>query len=211
MSALNKITAATIDGNAEAAIAAVEEAVAAGLTPEVIIQDGFIPGMTEIGDKFKRNEIFVPEMLVAARAMQMGIKVLEPLMVGKERKFLTRIVLGTVKGDLHDIGKNLLGMMLEGNGAEVIDLGVDVPTEKFVQAVKEHKPGFVGLSSLLTTTIPMLGEVIQALEAEGLRDQVKVLVGGAPVSEETARDVKADGYAANAILAVDLVKKMVQG
>ena len=101
--------------------------------------------------------------------------------------------------------------MLEGNGAEVIDLGVDVPTEKFVQAVKEHKPVFVGLSSLLTTTIPMLGEVIQALEAEGLRDQVKVLVGGAPVSEETARDVKADGYAANAILAVDLVKKMVQG
>ncbi len=209
MSVLLQIQEATIGGRAEEAVALVKEAIAGGLTPEVIIQDGFIAAMAVVGEKFKNHEIFVPEMLVAARAMQFGISQLEPYMVSGERTYLARIVLGTVKGDLHDVGKNLVGMMLQGNGAEIIDLGVDVSTDAFVRAVEEHKPQFLGLSSLLTTTMPVLGQVIDALEAAGLRDKVKVLVGGAPVSQQFAEKIGADGYARDAISAVDLVKRMV--
>lgn len=210
MSTLLKIQEATYGGRAEEAVELVKQAIDEGLTPETIIQDGFIAAMAIVGEKFKVNEIFVPEMLVAARAMQFGIRELEPHMGSDDRQYLARIVLGTVKGDLHDVGKNLLGMMLQGNGAEIIDLGVDVSTEAFVQAVQEHKPQFLGLSSLLTTTMPTTGKVIEALEEAGLRDKVKVLVGGAPVSEQFAQKIGADGYAKDAIQAVDVVKKMVE-
>jgi 5-methyltetrahydrofolate--homocysteine methyltransferase len=210
MSVLKKIQEATMAGKAENAVMYVREAIEQGLTPESIIQDGFIVAMSEVGEKFKNGEVFVPEMLVAARAMQFGINEMKPLMAGDERKYLARMVIGTVKGDLHDVGKNLVSMMLEGNGAEIIDLGVDVPTERFVEAVKEHKPQFLGLSSLLTTTMPMLGEVIKALEEAGIRDSVKVLVGGAPVSEQYAQKIGADGYGKDAIETVDLIKGAVK-
>lgn len=197
-------------GKADDAVTYVRQAIEEGLSPETIIQDGFIVAMSQVGEKFKTGEIFVPEMLVAARAMQFGINELKPLMGSGERKYLARMVIGTVKGDLHDVGKNLVSMMLEGNGAEIIDLGVDVSTEKFVEAVKEHKPQFLGLSSLLTTTMPVLGEVIQALEKAGIRDSVKVLVGGAPVSEQYAKKIGADGYAKDAIRTVDVIKEIVK-
>ncbi len=201
MAVLEKIQKATIAGSAEEAVALVQEAIDEGLSPETIIQDGFIVAMSAVGEQFKDGEVFVPEMLVAARAMQFGVNALEP--------YLAKVLLGTVKGDLHDIGKNLVGMMLQGNGAEIIDLGVDISTETFIEAVKEHQPQFLALSSLLTTTMPVLGEVIEALQEAGLREQVKVLVGGAPVNEEFARQIGADGYAENAILAVDLVKNLL--
>jgi 5-methyltetrahydrofolate--homocysteine methyltransferase len=206
MSVLKKIQEATMAGKADDAVTYVREAIEQGLPPESIIQDGFIVAMSEVGEKFKNGEVFVPEMLVAARAMQFGINEMKPLMAGGDRKYLARMVIGTVKGDLHDVGKNLVSMMLEGNGAEVIDLGVDVSIERFVEAVKEHKPQFLGLSSLLTTTMPMLGEVIKALEEAGIRDSVKVLVGGAPVSEQYAQKIGADGYGKDAIRTVDIVK-----
>lgn len=210
MSVLVKIQEATMAGKAEEAVSLIRQAIEEGLAPEDIIQDGFIAAMEQVGEKFKNHEIFVPEMLVAARAMQFGIRELEPHMVSEDRQYLARIVLGTVKGDLHDVGKNLLGMILQGNGAEVIDLGVDVPTETFIEAVREHRPQFLGLSSLLTTTMPMLAEVIKALEEAGLRDQVKVLVGGAPVSQQYADKIGADGYARDAILAVEVVKNLLK-
>jgi 5-methyltetrahydrofolate--homocysteine methyltransferase len=209
MAVLEKIQKATIAGSAEEAVALVQEAIDEGLSPETIIQDGFIVAMSAVGEQFKDGEVFVPEMLVAARAMQFGVNALEPYLAKGDRKYLAKVLLGTVKGDLHDIGKNLVGMMLQGNGAEIIDLGVDISTETFIEAVKEHQPQFLALSSLLTTTMPVLGEVIEALQEAGLREQVKVLVGGAPVNEEFARQIGADGYAENAILAVDLVKNLL--
>lgn len=209
MAVLEKIQKATIAGSAEEAVALVQEAIDEGLSPETIIQDGFIVAMSAVGEQFKDGEVFVPEMLVAARAMQFGVNALEPYLAKGDRKYLAKVLLGTVKGDLHDIGKNLVGMMLQGNGAEIIDLGVDISTETFIEAVKEHQPQFLALSSLLTTTMPVLGEVIEALQEAGLREQVKVLVGGASVNEEFARQIGADGYAENAILAVDLVKNLL--
>lgn len=209
MSVLTNVKEATISGNAEEVSSLVKRALEEGWDPETIIQDGFITAMTVVGEKFKNNEIFVPEMLVAARAMQFGMEELEPCLVSGERKHLARIVLGTVKGDLHDIGKNLLGIMLQGNGAEIIDLGVDVSCEDFVKAVKEHRPQFLGLSSLLTTTMPALKEVIEAIKIENLHEHLKILVGGAPVSSRYADEIGADGYAENAVLAVELVKKMM--
>ena len=208
MSVLIKIQEATMAGKAEDAVTHVKAALEEGIAPETIIQDGFIAAMSIVGEKFKTGEIFVPEMLVAARAMQFGINEMKPLLASGDRKYLARMVIGSVKGDLHDVGKNLVSMMLEGNGAEIIDLGVDVSTERFVEAVKEHKPQFLGLSSLLTTTMPVLSEVIKAIEEAGLRDSVKILVGGAPVSKEFAEKIGADGYGQDAIRTVDLIKEL---
>jgi 5-methyltetrahydrofolate--homocysteine methyltransferase len=148
-------------------------------------------------------------MLIAARAMKAGLEKLKPLMVGEEVKALATVVLGTVKGDLHDIGKNLVGIMMEGAGMKVIDLGVDIAPEKFAEAVKNEKPGFIGLSALLTTTMPAMKQTIDALEKEGIRDSVKVLVGGAPVTQKFADEIGADGYAENAAEVVDSVKSML--
>jgi 5-methyltetrahydrofolate--homocysteine methyltransferase len=185
-------------------------ALEAGLPVERIIQEGFIPAMAVVGDDFGAGRIYIPEMLIAARAMQTGMEVLKPLLVGGKVKSLAKVVIGTVQGDLHDIGKNLVGMMLEGGGAEVIDLGVDVPPLKFVSAVAEHKAQIVALSALLTTTMPGIGETIHALREAGLRDSVKVLVGGAPVTETFARQIGADGYGADAAAAVKLIKSFAK-
>jgi len=209
MSVLNRIKDATIIGNQKGVAEFTNQALAEGVRPATIIQEGLIPAMATVGLKFKNGDIFVPEMLVAARAMKAGLEIIKPLMVETDMKNVAKVVLGTVKGDLHDIGKNLVGIMLEGAGMEVIDLGVDISPEKFVAAVKTHKPGFVAMSALLTTTMPNMQAIIEAFEAEGLRDSVKVLIGGAPVSEEFADKIGADGYADNAASAVDKIKEFL--
>jgi 5-methyltetrahydrofolate--homocysteine methyltransferase len=205
-----EIGEATKNGDQAAVGELTRRALEAGLPVERIIQEGFIPTMAVVGDDFGAGRIYIPEMLIAARAMQAGMEVLKPLLVGGRVKSLAKVVIGTVQGDLHDIGKNLVGMMLEGGGAEVIDLGVDVPPLKFVSAVAEHKAQIVALSALLTTTMPGIGQTIKALQEAGLRDSVKVLVGGAPVTEAFARQIGADGYGADAAAAVKLIKSFAK-
>ncbi len=209
MAVLDEIKEATIAGNMDNTVAGIEQALSEGMSPGDIIQNGLIEAMGVVGEKFKTNEIYVPEMLIAARAMKAGLKKLKPMMVEGDVKTLATVVLGTVKGDLHDIGKNLVGIMMEGAGMQVYDVGVDISPEKFVEAVKENKPQFVGLSALLTTTMPGMRETLEALEEAGLRGDVKVLVGGAPVTQKFAEDIGADGYAENAAEVVDRIKAML--
>jgi len=209
MTVLSEIKDATIAGNMEKTVAAIEQAVSEGMPPGDIIQNGLIEAMTVVGEKFKINEIYVPEMLIAARAMKAGLGKLKPLMVGEEVTALATVVLGTVKGDLHDIGKNLVCIMMEGAGCKVVDLGVDISPDKFVEAVDSHKPQFIGLSALLTTTMPAMKDTIDALEKAGNRNNVKVLIGGAPVTKKFADDIRADGYAENAAEVVDQIKALL--
>jgi 5-methyltetrahydrofolate--homocysteine methyltransferase len=209
LSLLNEIQQATIDGQAPEVAKLTQQAIDEGKSLDDIINEGLISAMSITGERFKNNEIFVPEMLIAARAMRAGLKVLEPLILAGERKYLGKIVIGTVKGDLHDIGKNLLGMMLQGSGYEVIDLGIDVAPDTFLAAVGEHEPDAVGLSAMLTTTTGFMKETVKVLREAGLGDQVKILVGGAPISQRFADEIGADGYAADAGSAVELVKAVL--
>lgn len=186
----------------------VKEALAEGVKAEAILNEGLVVGMTNLGEMFKNGEVYVPEVLVAARAMKAGTDILKPLLASENVQTLGKVAIGTVQGDLHDIGKNLVGMMLEGSGFEVIDLGVDVAPEKFVEAVKNGAQA-IGMSALLTTTMPMMKAVIEMLKAEGLRDQVKVLIGGAPITQEYADQIGADGYSTDAASAADLAKKLI--
>lgn len=179
------------------------------LTPKDILENGLIKGMNIIGVKFKNNEVYVPEVLIAARAMQAGMGVLRPKLVETGVRNIGKVAIGTVRGDLHDIGKNLVKMMLEGAGFEVIDLGADVSVDKFVNAVKEHQPDIVGMSALLTTTMVNMIEVIKALKSAGLRDKVKVMVGGAPVTQNYAEQIGADGYSPDAASAAEDAKKFI--
>jgi 5-methyltetrahydrofolate--homocysteine methyltransferase len=195
---LNTIYEAVFDGNAKEAAAAVEAVLAAGETPETILNDACIPAMAEVGEEFEAGEKFVPEMLISARAMAAAMTILRPLLVQAGVKTVGKVVLGTVHGDLHDIGKNLVGMMLEGAGFEVIDLGVDVPPQKFVAAVQEHQPDILGMSALLTTTTKAMPATLNALAEAGLRDRVKVMIGGAPITDDFAQKIGADGFAADA-------------
>ncbi|MDD3613277.1 MAG: cobalamin-binding protein [Clostridiales bacterium] len=196
-------------GNAPKVKQMVQTAVDQGLEPSDIVNKALIVGMGEIGELFKNNEVYVPEVLIAARAMKAGLELLRPLLAEKDVKPLGKVVIGTVKGDLHDIGKNLVAMMLEGAGFEVIDLGIDVDTDKFVNAVKDTKADAVAMSALLTTTMPVMKEIIDAIKLAGLRDQVKILVGGAPVTHEFAAEIGADGYAPDAASAADLAKQLI--
>lgn len=196
-------------GNAPKVKHMVQTAVDQGLEPSDIVNKALIVGMGEIGELFKNNEVYVPEVLIAARAMKAGLELLRPLLAEKDVKPLGKVVIGTVKGDLHDIGKNLVAMMLEGAGFEVIDLGIDVDTDKFVNAVKDTKADAVAMSALLTTTMPVMKEIIDAIKLAGLRDQVKILVGGAPVTHEFAAEIGADGYAPDAASAADLAKQLI--
>ena len=187
-----------------------DAALAEGLPVEEVLQEGLIAGMAVVGEDFKHNRLYVPQVLVAARAMKAGMAILKPLLIdlgGGEASAAKTIVMGTVKGDLHDIGKNLVGMMAEGAGYTVVDIGVDVKVETYIEAVKEHKAGVLGMSALLTTTMPYMKKVIDAFDEEGL-DDVKICVGGAPVSEMFADEIGADGYAADAASAIDLFKKL---
>ncbi|MCX7671339.1 MAG: corrinoid protein [Anaerolineae bacterium] len=206
---MEAIYQAVLDGNAPAAKAGVEKALAEGIAPDVILKEGLIAAMAEVGRLFEENEYFVPEMLVSARAMQNGLSVLKPHLAEAGAQPTGKVVIGTVKGDLHDIGKNLVAMMLEGAGFEIVDLGTDVSPEKFVKAVLEQKPQIVGMSALLTTTMPAMGTTVKALLEAGVRDQVKVMIGGAPVTDAFAKQIGADGYAPDASSAVRLAKSLI--
>jgi 5-methyltetrahydrofolate--homocysteine methyltransferase len=185
--------------------ALIDEAV----SPLDIINQGLIAGMGVVGARFKNGEMYVPEVLVAARAMSSGIEMVKPLLVDQEIPSAGKVLLGTVKGDLHDIGKNLVGMMLESRGYTVINAGIDVPPEKFVAAIKEHKPHILAMSALLTTTMLHMKDTIELMKEEGIKDQVKVIVGGAPISQDFADEVGADGFAPDAASAVDLCNRLL--
>lgn len=187
----------------------VQEAIDEGIAAEDILNKALIVGMGEIGVAFKNNDVYVPEVLIAARAMKAGSTLLKPLLVEADIKPLGKIALGTVKGDLHDIGKNLVGMMLEGAGFAVTDLGIDVPAEKFVEAAASGEYEIVAMSALLTTTMPAIKEVIEALTAAGVREKVKVMIGGAPVTQAYADEIGADGYSSDAASAADLAKRLI--
>jgi 5-methyltetrahydrofolate--homocysteine methyltransferase len=204
-----KLATVVIEGDSKQASVLVQQGLAEGLSPKELLDNGLIVGMGEVGARFKRGDMFVPEVLMSAEAMQAGLQVLRPLLAAAGTKLVGKVVLGTVKGDLHDIGKNLVGMMCEGSGFEVIDLGFNVPPERFVDAVKDHQPEVVGLSALLTTTMRAMGYTIKALEEAGLRESVKVMVGGAPVDAEFASRIGADGYGSNAVAGQELAQQLV--
>jgi len=209
MDVLNQIAELVQKGNAKLVAENVKKALDEGMQPEQILNQALIFAMSIVGEKFKNNEIFVPEVLIAARAMKAGLEVLSPILTQTGVKPVGKVIIGTVKGDLHDIGKNLVAMMMTGAGFEVIDLGVDATPEKFCEAVKEHKPQIVAMSALLTTTMPNMKATIDKLKDEGLRDSVKVIVGGAPVTDVFAKSIGADGYAPDAASAAELAKKLI--
>ncbi len=204
-----QLAAAVLEGDCDKIPHLIRQGLDQGLAPKEILDNGLVAGMDEVGSLFKCGEIFVPEVLTSADAMQAGLQVLRPHLIASGAKLIGKIVIATVKGDLHDIGKNLVAMMCEGAGFEVIDLGFDVDPAQFVQAVKEHRPDIVGMSALLTTTMRAMSMTIQALQEAGLRDTVKVMVGGAPVDATFAQRIGADGYGSNAPNAVELAKSLV--
>jgi corrinoid protein of di/trimethylamine methyltransferase len=209
MENLDLLKEAIIKGNLALAVESTQKAVAEGANPQTMINDYMSGAMEEIGQRFEDGKAFVPELLMAARAMKGALEILKPLLKDDKSKRLSTGVIGTVKGDLHDIGKNLVASMLEGGGFEVINLGTDVSSEKFIEAVKEHNANIICLSALLTTTMNYMKEVIEALERAGLRDKVKVMVGGAPINENFAQGIGADGYGSNANSAVTYAKKLI--
>jgi 5-methyltetrahydrofolate--homocysteine methyltransferase len=209
MEVLQKISEELQKGNYQEVPKLVQEALNAKIPPAKILSDGLVSGMDIVGDKFRRDELFMPEVLISAKAMQAGMDILRPKLIEAGVKLAGKVIVGTVKGDLHDIGKNLVGMLMEGAGFQVIDLGIDVPSEKFVEAVKSQKPNVIGLSALLTTTMPKMKEVVESLVEAGIRKTVKVMVGGAPVTEKFARDIGADGYAPDAASAVEKARELI--
>lgn len=202
---------AILNGDAKKAHAVTQAAIEAGAAPMDLITGSMVPAMDEVGRLFETEEYFVPELLLAGRAMKSAMEILRPLMVTSGEKLSTRVVIGTVKGDMHDIGKNLVASMLEGSGFEVFDLGADVAPEKFASAVEEHTPQVVCLSALLTVTMPAMKTTIDVLQTAGLRTRVKVLIGGAPVTGQYAKEIGADGYSESASGAVSLVRQIVAG
>ena len=206
---LSKLYDETLVGNAPVVLQLTNEGLAFGLAPETLLFEALIPSLEEVGARFERGDFFVPEMLIAGKAMAGALEILRPLLAETGVETVGTIIMGTVKGDVHDIGKNLVNIMLEGAGFRVIDLGVQVAPERFVEAIQEHHPDIVGFSAFLTTTMPMFKANINALEKSGLRDQVIVMVGGAPVTQEYADAVGADGYAADASAAVSRVKDLL--
>lgn len=209
MELLQKISQELQAGNFQLMPDLVTEAIRSGVLPSRILSEGLIAGMDVIGERFQNDEIFLPEVLISAKTMHAGMKILRPKLVESGAKMIGKVVLGTVKGDLHDIGKNLVGMLLEGAGYEVIDLGIDVASEKFVEAVKTYQPDIMGLSALLTTTMPKMKEVVESLVEAGIRNKVRVMVGGAPVTDKFAQDIGADGYAPDAVSAVEKARKLL--
>jgi 5-methyltetrahydrofolate--homocysteine methyltransferase len=211
MSILDDLRKSVIDGELNVTQNQVHQALAENIPPEKILTDGLIAAMSEVGRMFENGEFYVPEMLISARAMKGGLAILRPQLAAANIKAIGRVVIGTVQGDLHDIGKNLVGMMLEGAGFEVIDLGADVSPERYVTAVKENLPDLIGLSALLTTTMPRMKDVVLALQAAGLREMVKVMIGGAPVTEQYAKEIGADIYAPDAASAAQRARQSLQG
>lgn len=208
MNVEHPLTQAVIAGKRKEVAALVQQCIDAGESAGDIVENRLVPGMSEVGQKFKKNEIFVPEMLIAARAMKEALKILEPMLVADGVKPDHCAVIGTVEGDLHDIGKNLVAMMWKGANLEVIDLGVNVSPQKFVDAIKEHNPSLVGLSALLTTTMPAMRDTVKAIRDEGF--DTKVVIGGAPITKEFAEEIGANGFASDAGSAVDTALEVLQ-
>jgi len=206
---LKQVAENLIQGKAPQVKELVQKAVDEGQDVSEILNEGLLAGMNVVGKKFKANEFYVPEVLIAARAMKQGMSILRPILTEKGIKGTGTVVIGTVRGDLHDIGKNLVGMMLEGAGFDVVDAGVDVSPEKYIEIVKEKEAKIVGLSALLTTTMPAMKDVIEAIGATDLKGKVKVMIGGAPITESYAEEIGADGYASDAASAADEAKKLM--
>lgn len=209
MSVLEEISAFLQKGRAKNVKALVQQAIDEGCDPREILNDGLLDGMAVVGGRFKRGEVFVPEVLISARAMQAGMEILEPLLVEVGNEPIGKVILGTVKGDLHDIGKNLTAMMFKGAGFEVYDLGVDVPAETFLEKAEEVGADVIGMSALLSTTMPNMREVIELLQERGKRDKYIVMIGGAPVTEEFAQEIEADYYTPDAASAAEVAKRCV--
>jgi 5-methyltetrahydrofolate--homocysteine methyltransferase len=205
---LQNIYNGILDGDRDMVRTNVQKAIDAKMSPAVILNDAMVASMAEVGKRFEEGEYYVPEMLIAARAMKEGLGLLKPLLKAAKVASAGKVAAGTVRGDLHDIGKNLVCMMLEGAGYEILDLGTDVTPEKFVEAVRDSHADFIAMSALLTTTMPNMQQTVEALKAAGVRDQVKVLIGGAPVTESYAHQIGADGYAPDASRAVALAKSL---
>ncbi|HZK83267.1 MAG TPA: corrinoid protein [Desulfosporosinus sp.] len=209
MATYAELAQSVIEGQRDQVKNLVTSLIAAGNNPLEIVNEGLIEGMNVVGVRFKAGEMYVPEVLMAAKSMSGGLEIVRPLISEADQKSKGKILLGTVKGDLHDIGKNLVGMLIESGGLEVINMGVDVSAEDFIDAIIEHEPDILALSALLTTTMPAMQDIIELLEEEDLRDKVKVIIGGAPVSREYADSIGADGYAPDAGSAVELCKQLL--
>jgi len=207
---LKQIADNLIKGKAPEVKELVKKALDESVDVEKVLNEGLVAGMNVVGAKFKANEFYVPEVLIAARAMKAGMEILRPILADKNIKGAGTVVLGTVRGDLHDIGKNLVAMMLEGAGFEIIDLGVDVSPEKFTETAQEKKTDLVGISALLTTTMPSMKDVVKAVRDSGLKDKIKVMIGGAPITQSYADEIGADGYAPDAASAVDKAKELLE-
>jgi len=203
-----RISTAIMEGDADKTVSLVQKALDQGLAAKEILDNGMVVGMSEVGVRFKAGDMFVPEVLMSADSMQAGLIVLRPHLIASGVKLIGKILMGTVKGDLHDIGKNLVNMMCEGAGFEVIDIGFNADPEKFVEAIKQHQPDVVGMSAMLTTTMRAMAHTIKAIEEAGLRTKVKIMVGGAPVDAAFAHRIGADGYGSNAPSGVDLAKQL---
>ncbi|HEY3423405.1 MAG TPA: corrinoid protein [Negativicutes bacterium] len=209
MPTLSDLAQSVISGNVDQVRDQVKSFITGGTDPLEIINQGLIAGMNVVGARFKAGDMYVPEVLMSARSMSSGVELVKPLIADKDIKSQGKVLIGTVKADLHDIGKNLVTMMMQSSGLEVIDLGIDVDPETFIEGVREHNPDIVGMSALLTTTMPAMKDTIELLEEEGLRDKVKVIIGGAPISQEFAASIGADGYASDAATATDLCKEFI--
>lgn len=209
MAILEDLAAEVIKGDAGVVKNLTEEALSQNISAEEVLNSGLVAGMNVIGERFKSNEIFIPEVLVAARAMKAGMQIIRPLLAEANVEPLGKIIIGTVGGDLHDIGKNIVAMLLEGAGFEVVDLGADVTKEKFLEFAEKENPDVLGMSALLTTTMVFMKDMVQSLEESGLKDKIKVIVGGAPITQSYADEIRADGYAPDAASAVDLVKSVM--
>jgi len=206
---LGKMAEALIAGKIDEVVNLTKEALDGGAAPADILDQGLLAGMDVVGKRFKAEEMFIPEVLRCAKCMHGAMDILRPLLAETGAEPIGTLIIGTVKGDLHDIGKNLVGMMFEGAGFNVVDLGIDKEPQVFVDAIKEHKATLIGMSALLTTTMPKMGETINAIKEAGIRDQVKILVGGAPITAAFAEEIGADGYASNAASAVDKGKELM--
>ena len=209
MEILNELSLSLQNGNAKAVQELVQKAIDSGIEPRTILDEGLLAGMSVVGEKFKANQIFVPQVLIAARAMSIGTGILKPLLADDTAAVAGKVCIGTVRGDLHDIGKNLVKMMLEGKGLEVIDLGVNVEPARFIQAVQEEGCQIICMSALLTTTMPAMEETVKAAVAAGIRDQVKIMVGGAPVTEAYCQKIGADVYTSDAASAADAALELL--
>jgi 5-methyltetrahydrofolate--homocysteine methyltransferase len=209
MAIFEEIAEEVVKGQADKVKDLVQKALSDEISAEDLLNNGLVAGMNVVSEKFKNNEFFIPEVLVSARAMNSGLALLKPLLAESNVKAKGTVVIGTVKGDLHDIGKNIVGMMLQGAGFEIVDLGADVPKEKFIEHAQQQEVNVVGMSALLTTTMIYMKEIIQALKDAGLREKVKIIIGGAPVTQAYADQIEADGYAPDAASAIDLTKELL--